>query len=461
MPTPFEPLIKNACDEFVNMLEADPLALIFQDLATVEGLAHALVPRLARALIQAFVDTRSRMVRRRAGRRRCLACSEPMEILKATKRPRQTLFGAIEIEDPYLYCRTCHESRRPLHSVLGIDYEKWSLAAQRIIVDLCADESCERAVKKLRRLFPDLVLDRSTARHFLNLHADEALRFHENRLAAVGAEETAPELLEVELDGSMVPVATHEEIPPDATGRQAKTPVRGLPKKAKKTRYSEVRLAVANGAEDRLHAARPGDQLDEIFRDTRELARLVGAKPEKTTIHAISDGAPYIRARLARGFSEFEFHFTLDRPHAKEHLHGAAEALHEGDEESAERWYRDALARMEHGDADDVVAELQIMGDERDDATLRREAGYFSRNLDAVEYERRRERGWSTASSNVESGHRHIIQARLKIAGAWWDPETVPGILALRVLKANGWWDEYWESRELAAAKKAMELRAA
>ena len=60
------------------------------------------------------------------------------------------------------------------------------------------------------------------------------------------------------------------------------------------------------------------------------------------------------------------------------------------------------------------------------------------RNHDAVAYSEYRERGWSTASSEVESGHRSVVQVRLKLPGTWWHPDNVPYILALRMVKANG-----------------------
>jgi hypothetical protein len=39
------------------------------------------------------------------------------------------------------------------------------------------------------------------------------------------------------------------------------------------------------------------------------------------------------------------------------------------------------------------------------------------------------------------------MQIRLKMAGAWWKVENLEKMLALRVLRANGGWDDYW--REL------------
>ena len=96
---------------------------------------------------------------------------------------------------------------------------------------------------------------------------------------------------------------------------------------------------------------------------------------------------------------------------------------------------------------------MQVVGELRDAAAapspnhdaLRREADYFERNQDAVCYELYRERGWSTASSEVESGHRWIVQVRVKLSGTWWHPDNIKNILALRMIKANEWWNEYWD----------------
>ena len=47
-------------------------------------------------------------------------------------------------------------------------------------------------------------------------------------------------------------------------------------------------------------------------------------------------------------------------------------------------------------------------------------------------------------SGEVESGHKHVLQKRLKIAGAWWREPNVEFMLQLRTVRANGDWDKYW-----------------
>ena len=47
-------------------------------------------------------------------------------------------------------------------------------------------------------------------------------------------------------------------------------------------------------------------------------------------------------------------------------------------------------------------------------------------------------------SGEIESAHRDIIQIRLKRSGSWWIVERAEAMLALRVLRANQDWDNYW-----------------
>ena len=46
-------------------------------------------------------------------------------------------------------------------------------------------------------------------------------------------------------------------------------------------------------------------------------------------------------------------------------------------------------------------------------------------------------------SGEVEGGHRHVLQKRLKIAGAWWLERNAERMLQLRTVRANGDWDKY------------------
>lgn len=224
-----------------------------------------------------------------------------------------------------------------------------------------------------------------------------------------------------------------------------------MPKRRKVCRWEEVKAGLVQlpEEEERLYSLRPTTGLEEAFEDLFGLARMKGWT-EQTQVRGIADGARHIRSRMEATFGEGDFRFILDRPHCKEHLSEAGAALEHTTNIPAQAWAEDALATMEDGQASDVVKELECAyvasGSDRESRndTLRLEAGYFERNQDAVAYAAYREAGWSTASSEIESCHGHAVQARMKIGGAWWHPDGVDNVLALRMLKANGWWEEYW-----------------
>jgi len=78
---------------------------------------------------------------------------------------------------------------------------------------------------------------------------------------------------------------------------------------------------------------------------------------------------------------------------------------------------------------------------------VRRFIGYLERFSDAVDYTTFQAQGYPLGSGEVESAHRAIPQKRLKLPGACWHPESINPMLALRVLRANDWWEDFWEER--------------
>jgi hypothetical protein len=346
--------------------------------------------------------------------------------------------------------------------LLGTDRETWSLLVQEAAVDLASDESCGAAVSKLARHHPGVEMGRTTALRMLHDHGSVAREFIDaklveaRQLALRPPRERGPGTveLEVEHDAGMIPVATLERIEVPEGEKPELTPVRGLPKRRKVARWEEVKAGLVQkpGETQRLYTLRPTDELEAAFQDLLALAVMKGWD-EQTQVRGIADGAIHIRPRMEENFDAGDFMFILDRPHLKQHLSDAGRAMQPFSGLNAQTWANNAMDVIESGDASAVVAELlaayELGGgnDEDADKELRLEAGYLGRNRDAVAYADYRKNGWSTASGEIESAHGSIVQARLKIAGAWWHPDHVDDILALRMLKANGWWDEYWQYR--------------
>ena len=455
----FQSIANELLKRYRGFLEDDSEGVKAPDFLSAEEQVVTFVYKLGREMLQAYADVRTAQAK--AERRPC-QCGDRPPVHRSTTWERKTLFGPVSVSDPYLYCRRCHGSQRPLHAYLGTDQETWSLVVQEAAVDFASDESCGKAVAKLQRHHPGVEMERTTALRMLHEHGKQARAFIDDKLGPAREVAALPpalrpkgvEELEVEFDGGMIPVATLETIEVPDGQEPELTPARGLPRRRKECRWEEVKVGLVQkpGEVDRLYSVQPTSGLDKSFDDLLSLACIKGWN-EQTKVRGIADGARHIRPRMTEAFNGGPFRFILDRPHCKEHLSSAGEALELTTAVPAQQWAGGALKKMEAGEADEVIAELwqawEKSGDDdesRND-TLRLEAKYFSRNRDAVAYAYYRDQGWSTASSEVESGHRHVVQVRCKISGAWWHPDHVDDILALRMLKANGWWDEYWAAR--------------
>jgi len=457
------PELESIADELTKRYEAflkeDGEGLEVADLLTAEEQVKDFVYGLGRSMLQSFVDVR---IEQAKGSRQPCTCGGNPPVHRNTKWTRQTIFGQISVRDPYVYCKTCHDSGRPLHALLGTDRETWSLIVEEAAVDLASDESCGKAVAKLARHHPGVEMDRTTALRMLHEHGSKVRAFINDKLAeARGVAELPPAFrpegakeLEVQFDGGMIPVATLETIEVPEGEEPELTPVRKLPKRRRVCRWEEAKLGLVQkpGEVDRLYSVQPTSGLEQSFDDLFALACIKGWV-ELTEVRGLADGARHIRPHMEVAFDIGNFRFILDRPHCKEHLSDAGKALEPMTGVPAQQWADEALKKLEVGKAAAVAAELKraweasgLDKDSRND-TLRLEAGYFERNHDVVAYAYYRDQGWSTASSEVESSHRHVVQARMKISGAWWHPDHVDDILALRMLKANGWWDEYWQNQ--------------
>lgn len=96
-----------------------------------------------------------------------------------------------------------------------------------------------------------------------------------------------------------------------------------------------------------------------------------------------------------------------------------------------------------------MIAELRAyrgLGQKR----ARQLSDYLERFQNSVHYDAYKARGLPIGSGEVESAHRAIPQKRLKLPGACWNVETLNPMLSLRVVRANGDWEQLWHD-EIAA----------
>ncbi len=81
------------------------------------------------------------------------------------------------------------------------------------------------------------------------------------------------------------------------------------------------------------------------------------------------------------------------------------------------------------------------------DAPVRACHRYLRNRPEQFDYPKALQAGLPIGSGEIESAHRHVIQQRLKIPGAWWKIDNADKMLALR---ANRNWENYWDSLKAA-----------
>ena len=116
----------------------------------------------------------------------------------------------------------------------------------------------------------------------------------------------------------------------------------------------------------------------------------------------------------------------------------------EDDGESDRVWVSEQVGRIDQGRVAEVAAECRCHPGAGGEHSLDRLAGYLENRREQLDYAAAQEQGLPLGSGAVEGGHRHVIQARLKLPGTWWKVNTVNPMLALRTLRANGQWDAFW-----------------
>jgi hypothetical protein len=109
--------------------------------------------------------------------------------------------------------------------------------------------------------------------------------------------------------------------------------------------------------------------------------------------------------------------------------------------------------KLKEGKAHEIVAELKRAAQE-EDARLHSIIGYLQAREEKgqLDYHESIEQELPIGSGEVESAHRHLLQKRLKIPGAWWRLSRAEEMAQLRALRANNRWNEFWNQQDSCAA---------
>ena len=256
----------------------------------------------------------------------------------------------------------------------------------------------------------------------------------------------ARQMLEREYEQAfrLLPAHGAAQVIAEADGSLICTVASGKRKGTRPRDWKEIRLcaAQAQGKADTVYAATFAG-VDEVGRRWGHCARSAGWGLN-SQVHALGDGAEWIRRQTREVFG-LHGTFLCDFFHVSEYLGAAAQTCRK---QAPNQWRRTQQKRLKRGAVQDVIEALSqhLEPAETPDeiAPVRNAHRYVSNRLDCLDYPRALALGLPIGSGMIESGHRHVLQARLKKAGAAWLMESADRIANLRVLRANGRWETMW-----------------
>lgn len=215
-------------------------------------------------------------------------------------------------------------------------------------------------------------------------------------------------------------------------------------RKSRKVDYREARLcaSTAEGSKTVFYAA--------TFEDVAKVG-LCWAKTAKeagmgleSKVHVVCDGATWIREQATNAFGK-QGKVLIDFYHVCEYLSQAGQSL----KDAPKRWLKVQKKRLREGRIVLLIKELsrhlEPKNTPEEDAPVRKALRYLQNRIDALDYKKAISEKLPIGSGLIESGHKHVLQARMKIPGAAWNMKNAEAMAQSRAFRANQQWDQYWK----------------
>ena len=331
-------------------------------------------------------------------------------------------FGPVEVQEQVLRRSRRGQLLRPFCREAQVKPRGYSRRLQRVLSDFGAESSFARSVARIKEHY-GIVVPTAAVR-------EQTLR-HGRAIAAVPSSngaKAAPQII-TEMDGCLIPVMQPGQ---GEDGRKNKTLF-----------WREVKLC----------SARPGGSVENFYGATlgsaetaawlwQEIAQAAGMKP-RSWVHGVGDGAPWIVEKFKDNFGR-QGSYLVDFYHVSQYLAQAGAVVVRPGEEK--EWLHRQQDRLLHNQVDKVLKSLKPHQESlsAEPAPVRAAHDYLLARRSHLDYMGARAQNLPIGSGEIESGHRHVIQQRLKLTGCWWKEINASAIVNLRVARANNLWTSYW-----------------
>jgi len=405
------------------------------------------------ALASDVADLRDKPAQKRPP---CPVCGTPVKHHARDKRTLLTQHNQqVTLERSYAVCPKCGETFFPLDEELALLPGPLTPSIQKAVTRLGARLPFPQAEDELHAMWQ------------VDISATTVRRQAETAGAAYVAVQTAqvdrlerelppsppgPDLQQMSVDGAMVPLL-HKQ------WGEVRTLALGV-----------VERPVIKNGEVEVHTG----QLSYFSRlcDAETFTRLATVETHRRgtetagKVCAVADGAEW-----EQGFVDVQRSDAvriLDFSHAAEHVSAAGQVVYGEGTDAFQQWFTAERHELKHGQPQTVIADVRRLGEsdaggETGRAIIDGAAAYLEKRIEQMRYAQFVAQGYPIGSGIVESGHKVVIEARLKGAGMHWAPEHVNPMSALRTIICSNRWDEEWplicQQLRLTAREDSRERR--
>lgn len=386
-----------------------------------------------------------------AGGKACGKCGGATESEGIRSAKVHTSMGDVDYERQYRVCAKCRKGYFPLDEELGLDEQHNSPAMQRMVSLAGSVAPFEKASDLLGEI-GSIPLGRKKVERIteqVGKRVQEWIQARQHQ-ALAGLEKPqgeAPKRLYVEADGTTAPMRAEGDNSPEARR------LRGQ-RSPGKVEYKEVKLgAIFDAKVDDEGKPQAGQKTyTGTFEDAETCVREVLAEAkargsdEAEEVVLLSDGGEWLWKRLPGAFEGKKTKEILDWCHPSERLTEMAKRVFGDRTKEAEEWAQRQRDLLYEGCTQAVLEAIEPLKPKSAEAKeyVKNSLGYFREHEGRMNYGELRAQGYFIGSGVIESACKHIVGERLKRAGMRWSIQHAPKILALRVSRASGWWDRFW-----------------
>jgi hypothetical protein len=359
----------------------------------------------------------------------------------------ESVLGPLHLERAYYHCAQCQSGFCPRDRALRLDLFSLTPGVLRMTGNSAALVSFEESSTLLHELAGVEVSAKQVERAAEALGAEIAAdeRGHVEKMGAV-----APTMY-LGMDGTGVPMRAAEVAgragkQPDGSAKTREAKVVTVWTAESRDQYGTPMrdpgsVTYSAAIESAAAADTNPDRSDFAERVLREATRR--GFPETPRCVVLGDGSAWIWNTARELFPQATQ--ILDRYHAKEALHRAAQSIFGATSES-KQWAAARCMELDDGKLHAVVHALLAHRHSHSEAT--KCALYIFHNRARMRYPKFHVQGLCTSTGVLEAGCKVAIGTRLKRAGMHWTVRGANTIIALRCCKLSGRFEDFWERRQ-------------